>query len=116
VKSDGIRPAAVRYMGFQSTNEGREYTLRVDGQGEEPRLFVLVIPHEAFTSKEARFQDAPDLCFAKLQRELLGENEPTPGSRLVLTSADLAQYRETQTKRTPERKPRPPVPPAGNGV
>jgi hypothetical protein len=116
VKVDAVRPAAVRYMGFQSTSEGREYTLRVDGQGDEPRLFVLVIPHEAFTSKEARFQDAPDLCFAKLQRELLGENVPTPGSRLVLTSADLAQYRETQTKRTPERKPRPVTPPQGEGV
>jgi hypothetical protein len=34
----------------------------------------------------------------------------------LLTSADLAQYRETQTKRTPERKPRPVTPPQGEGV
>jgi hypothetical protein len=97
----------VRYLGFESTREGREYTLRVDGEGE-PRVFVFVIPHAAFSAKEARFQDAPDLCFAKLQREILGEaSAPVIASRFVLTSEDLAHYRETQTKRPPERKPRP---------
>lgn len=96
----------MRYMGFESTSVGREYTLRVDGEGE-PRVFVFVISHAAFSAKEARFQDAPDLCFAKLQREILGEAAPVPGSRFVLTSQDLAHYRETQTKRPPERKPRP---------
>jgi len=107
-----IRPPSVRYMGFEATTEGREYTLRVDGEGD-PRTFVFVIPHSAFTSKEARFQDAPDLCFAKLQRDVLGENAPVAGARFVLTSADLAAYRDVQTKRTPEKKPRPPVPPQG---
>ena len=34
MKGEVVRPASVRYMGFQSTSEGREYTLRVDGQGE----------------------------------------------------------------------------------
>lgn len=99
----------MRYLGFESTSEGREYTLRVDGEGE-PRVFVFVISHAAFSAKEARFQDAPDLCFAKLQREILGEAIPVPGARFVLTSQDLAHYRETQIKRSPERKPRPPLP------
>ena len=106
------RLPSVRYMGFESTSEGREYTLRVDGEGD-PRTFVFVIPHAAFTSKEARFQDAPDLCFAKLQREILGEATPVPGARFVLSSTDLAAYRETQTKRAPERKPRAPLPTTG---
>jgi hypothetical protein len=101
----------LRYLGFVSTNEGREYTLRVDAEGE-PRTFVLVITHAAFASREARFQDAPDLCFAKLQRELLAEPALVPGPRLVLTSSDLAEYRQAQTKRPPERKTRP----VGNGA
>jgi hypothetical protein len=116
LKTDVIRPLSVRYMGFQSTSEGREYALRVDGQGEEPRLVVFVIPHQAFASREARFQDAPDLCFAKLQRELLGENTPTPASRLVLTSADLAEYRESQTRKSPERKRARPILPGNGGA
>ncbi len=104
------RPLSIRYMGFRCTGEGREYTLRVDG-GAEPRQFVLVIPHAAFAEKQARFQDAPDLCFAKLQRELAQDAELAPGGPLVLSPADLAEYRELQARRSPERKRRrPPVP------
>ncbi len=99
------RPASVRYLGFRCTTEGREYTLRVDGEGE-PRLFVLVIPHSAFTQKLARFQDAPDVCFAMLQRALAADATLTPGAPQVLTPADLAEYRELQARRTPERKRR----------
>lgn len=94
-------------MGFESTHEGRAYTLQVDGEGEA-RIFVLVILHTAFAARQARFQDAPDLCFAKLQRQLAAEPALVPGSPLVLTSSDLAEYREAQTKRAPERKARAP--------
>lgn len=94
-------------MGFQSTHEGRAYTLQVDGEGEA-RVFVLVILHAAFAARQARFQDAPDLCFAKLQRQLAAEPALLPGSPLVLSSSDLAEYREAQTKRTPERRARAP--------
>jgi hypothetical protein len=99
------RPASLRYVGFESTKEGREYTLAVDGEGES-RVFVLVILHAAFAARQARFQDAPDLCFAKLQRQLAAEPALVPRSRVVLTSSDLAEYRETQTKRVPERRSR----------
>lgn len=95
-------------MGFTSTKDGREYTLRVDGTGD-PRVFVLVIPHAAFTAHEARYQDAPDLCFAKLQRELAATADLAGGARLILDSTDFAEYRDSQAKRTPERKRRPPL-------
>jgi len=97
------RPASVRYMGFKATADGREYTLRVDGEGD-PRVFTVVIAHTAFASRQARFQDAPDLCFAKLQRELAANAELPQGSPLVVTSADLADYREAQSRRSPDRK------------
>jgi hypothetical protein len=95
----------VRYLGFRCTDQGREYTLRADGDGA-PRLFVLVIPHSAFAQKLARFQDAPDVCFATLQRVLAADPHLVPGPPRVLTSADLAEYRELQARRTPERKRR----------
>jgi hypothetical protein len=98
----------VRYIGFRATDEGREYSLRVDGEGD-PRVFRLLIPHAAFSDKQARFQDAPDLCFAKLQRELVLDAALQPGPTLVLTPRDLAEYHELQTKRTPERKRRRPA-------
>jgi hypothetical protein len=97
----------VRYLGFRCTGDGREYTLRVDGEGD-PRVFVLIIPYAAFAERQARFQDAPDMCYAKLQRELAADAGLAPGRPLVLTAADLADYRDLQTKRSPDRKRRRP--------
>jgi hypothetical protein len=94
-------------MGFESTGAGREYTLRVEGEGD-PRVFVLVIPHDAFASKAARFQDGPDLCFATLQREIEADKAATLEARVVLTLAQLTAYRESHTKRPPDRGSRPP--------
>jgi hypothetical protein len=94
----------VRYLGFKCTEEGREYSLRVDANGVT-RVFVLVITHASFAAREARFQDAPDMCFAKLQKALLADASLLPGPPLVLTSADLADY-QAQAKRSSERKTR----------
>jgi len=58
---------------------------------------------EAFASREARFQDAPDLCFGKLQRELVADPGLLPGPRLVLTTQDLLEYRNARDKRPPVR-------------
>ena len=64
--------------------------------------------------QEARFQDAPDLCFARLQRELEIDAALVPGPPLVLTSADFADYRDRQAKGSGERKRR--RPPADPGT
>jgi hypothetical protein len=104
------RPASVRYLGFRSTGEGRAYTLRVDG-GEAPRVVTITIPHVAFASKQARFQDAPDICFAKLQRELALNADLPDGLELLVSTTEIDDYRDGQSRRTPERKrrQRPPV-------
>jgi hypothetical protein len=100
------RPSVIRYVGFRCTAEGREYSLRVEGAGD-PRLFTLIISHAAFAHKEARFQDAPDLCFAMLQRELAADSVPAAETTRVVTAADLAEYREAQARHVPGRKHRP---------
>ena len=97
-----LKAPAVCYLGFRTTDDGREYTLRVT-DGLERRLFVLLITREAFASREARFQDAPDLCFGKLQRELVADPGLLPGPRLVLTTQDLLEYRNARDKRPPVR-------------
>ncbi len=107
-RSDGNakpKPPAVRYVGFRTTDQGREYTCRVnDGLGE--RRFVLFIGHQAFASREARFQDAPDLCCARLQRELAADPGLLPGSPLALTAEELLDYRNVREHRAPGRKRR----------
>ncbi|HKC13503.1 MAG TPA: hypothetical protein VKI41_15865 [Vicinamibacteria bacterium] len=99
------KPVAVQYLGFHSTAEAREYTLRVGG-GDESRDFRVLIPHTAFAARRARYQDAPDICFSKLQRELAANADLLP-AEFVVTEADLLGYRESQTRRT-ERRPRAP--------
>lgn len=100
-----VRPASVRYLGFKATELGREYSLSVDGDGGS-RLFSVIIPHSAFASRQVRFQDAPDLCFAKLQRELAADPTLAPGAAFVVSDLELAGYLEAQVKRSPERKRR----------
>lgn len=99
------RPPAVRYLGFRSTDDAREYSLRVDGEGEV-RVFTMAIPLAAFASRQARFQDAPELCFARLQRELSTRADLPDGLRLVITPAEMDEYRDAQLRRSPDRKTR----------
>lgn len=98
-----LKPPAVRYLGFRTTADGREYLLRVTDE-LEPRLFVLLITHESFAAREARFQDAPDLCYTKLQRDLVADPGLLPGRRLVLTAEEILEYRDAGERRSPGRK------------
>jgi hypothetical protein len=103
VRKPAPRAASIRYMGFECTGDGRSYRLRVDGTGE-PRLFTVTIPNEAFASRKARFQDAPELCFARLQRELDANADLPDGLELLITPSELDEYREAQLRRSPDRK------------
>lgn len=99
------RPASIRYLGFECTAEGRAYALRVD-DGGEPRLFTVTIPTEAFESRKARFQDAPEICFARLQRELAANPDLPGGLAFAVTTAEIDEHRDAQLRRSPDRKVR----------
>ncbi len=91
----------VQYVGCRITDDGREYTLRAPSKS--PHSFVLFIAHGHFASGQARFQDGPDLCCAKLTRVLAEEAvEAAPEDRLVFTAEELLEYRNSRT--APERK------------
>jgi len=105
------RPLTIRYLGFECTSEGRSYRLRVDAGLETPRVYTVAIPNEAFATRRARFQDAPELCFERLQRELEANAELPVGARLVITTDDLDRYRDSQSRRSSDRKPRAPQTP-----
>jgi hypothetical protein len=99
------RPASIRYMGFACTSAGRAYSLRVDGV-REPRLFTVTLLAAAFDAREARVQDAPELCFAGLQRELATNADLPDGLEFVITPAEIDEYRDAQLRRSPDRKTR----------
>jgi hypothetical protein len=60
----------IRYLGFEAKSAVREYTFEVQESSNEPREFTLTITNAAFDSRRIRFQDAPEICSQKLQREL----------------------------------------------
>jgi hypothetical protein len=104
-------PLTIRYLGFECTSQGRSYRLRVDQGTDDPRLYTVSVPGEAFETRRARFQDAPELCLQRLQRELDANAELPGGSALVITSADLELFRDSQQRRSPDRKSRAPQTP-----
>ena len=99
----------VEYIGFTTNGPVREYRLLVRQAAGESHEFTLAIPNEAFTSRRVRYQDAPDVCFHKLQCELAATPGSLPAARLSVTDADLEQYRAAHAPKPPQRRAKPPL-------
>ncbi len=102
--------AHVEYLGFSVKGATREYALRVRDAGGDHHDVTMSITNEAFLAHRVRYQDAPDVCFRILQRELLANAEGPCASRLSVSEADLEEYRVAQAPKSPQRRPRPPAP------
>lgn len=90
--------AHVEYLGFKAHKSVREYALRVRSADDNTRDFTLVIDNDAFLSNRVRYQDAPEICFLKLQRELDGCSDgKQPARKLKVTNAELEEYRVAHT-------------------
>jgi hypothetical protein len=100
----------LEYVGFTVNDSTREYTLRVRQEASEPQAFTLAIPTQAFLDHRVRYQDGPEVCFLKLQRELAACAAGLPPAYLGVTDADLEDYRVAHTPKPPQRRPRPPAP------
>jgi len=97
----------VEYVGFAVTEKAREYKLRVRS-ATETHDFRLAIPIDAFNDRRVRYQDAPEICFLRLQRELDDGEGALPVRYLTISDSDLEEYRETHTKKPPKLRPTPP--------
>ncbi len=87
----------VQYVGFEAKALVREYTFNVRHAPDEPREFTLTIANEAFDARRVRYQDAPDVCSLKLQRELATYANRPPKTHYRITDAELDDYRSTHT-------------------
>jgi hypothetical protein len=90
----------VQYVGFEAKTLVREYTFQVRLPADEPREFTLTIANEAFGSRRVRYQDAPDVCSLKLQRELTTYANHPPKSHFRVTDAELDDYRLAHTAKS----------------
>lgn len=101
----------VEYVGFTTENKTRDYRLRTQDAGVI-HDYVRSIALEAFVSRRARYQDAPEICFLKLLGELAACVGTLPEARVSVTDSDLDAYRVAHLPKPPNRRPRPPVPQA----
>ncbi len=93
----------VEYVSFKASEATREYHLRVR-RGTDIHDFTVAIPNEAFLSGRVRYQDAPDVCFLKIQRELAAGEEGTfPARALRMTDQELEDYRVAHTPKSTRR-------------
>lgn len=95
------------YVGFTVDETSRIYTMRVRKPGGILHEFEIAIANKFFLSNRVRYQDAAEICFLKLERELSRCGEDSmPSSRMQITDAELDEYREAHTKKTPPPRPR----------
>lgn len=93
----------MQYLGFKPGNEWREYSFQVRYAGEDVRDFTLTILNEAFTSHRVRYQDAPDVCSAKLRRELIANPNHPSHTSFAISDTELADYKAGHSPKAPHR-------------
>ena len=102
----------LEYIGFRTTDQGRDYLLRTR-LADEIHDYTVRIAHEAFAAGRARFQDGPEISYAKVRGELAAHENGPIEDVFMINDAELASYRETHTRQPTWRKSSPaPVAPA----
>lgn len=94
------------YVGFAVNEKARVYTLRVRRPGHETLDFTLAIENQAFLSKRVRYQDGPEICFYRLERELVANGDSLTESHFEITDAELDEYREAHTVKPSKSRPK----------
>jgi hypothetical protein len=83
----------IRYLGFESTEDGRRFKFSITGVGRESKQVSLIIPALMFTgANKITFQESAKICYEKL-RVLLECEKLEEQARIHLTGDDIAQFR-----------------------
>ena len=94
----------VEYLRFTTEESTRAYHLRVR-RGAEIHDVTVTIPKEAFLSGRVRYQDAPEICFLKIQKELSeGGEECVPARALLMSDEELQEYKTARAPKSPHRR------------
>jgi len=89
----------IEYVGFEAKPLVREYTFSVREPAGDAREFTLTILNQAFSERRVRFQDAPDVCSAKLKRELAAFANHPRNTHYRISDQDLEDYRSAHAPR-----------------
>jgi len=86
----------IQYGGFNGTAGSRVYSFHVMDAAREPREFTVEIHSEAFGPSQLRFQEGPDICFARLKKGLQEETQDAHAERhLNISEQDVQAYLES---------------------
>lgn len=97
-----------QYVGFSVNAKSREYRLRLSRLGEETSDFTVAIPNKAFLDNRVRYQDGPEICFLKLQREIEATaGQGLPAARMTVTDAELEEYKIAHAPKANKNRPKP---------
>lgn len=90
----------IQYVGFKARATLREYTFMVKAGADEPCEFKLTIANEAFLAHRVRYQDAPDICAHRVQRELDAMNQQPQKTRCAISDAEIEDYRAAHSPKS----------------
>lgn len=93
------------YLGFTVDERCRTYRLRVRQPDGASREFTVSIANRAFLANRVRYQDAPEICFLKLERELIAQGDEMRQSLLEVSDEELDEYRRSHTKKPSSHRP-----------
>lgn len=83
----------IRYLGFESTEDGRKFDFSITGVGKQSRRVSLIIPSLMFKGdNKITFQESAKICYEKLSF-MLERNRLEELTRVHLTGDDIAQFR-----------------------
>jgi len=98
--------STVEYVGFHSTEQRREYILRLR-TGDVVREYTIGIALAAFATGHVRYQDGPEICFLKLNSELDASGEPPQAADFTVSEEELSAYRSSHPAAKNRLSPRP---------
>jgi hypothetical protein len=85
----------IQYLGFHLKPRGREYLYLVVDPKSQNREFTYTITNQLFVEKSLPYQDAADLCYQKLRKDLDLETPDQPLPRhSTLSDQELKEYCE----------------------
>jgi hypothetical protein len=94
----------IQYVGFNVAASSRIYNFDVIDTAEA-REFTVKVQSEAFCPARLKLQDGPDICFARLKQELLGETqESRTEAHLNIGERDIQEYLERTIRASGSRR------------
>jgi hypothetical protein len=91
------REVASQYDTTRNTDRINVRTVETSAHCGESSEYFVTIANTAFVEHRVRYQDAPDICFHRLLRELATRTRHPPSSRFSVTDGELAEYNDAHT-------------------